>query len=94
MKPVGWYLLVVLGAVVLFVVLEGARQQRVMSRTKDQGTGSRSIRAGLLGLAEVLEPERKVEMLKEERQEHVLPALPGDPPEPGGVKGKEESGQG
>jgi hypothetical protein len=55
-----------LGAVLLvvLVVLEGRRQERIYGR----GTGRSSLaRAGLLELQSHLEPERRVEMLREER---------------------------
>jgi hypothetical protein len=57
-----------LGAVLLvvLVVLEGRRQERIYGR----GSGRSSLaRAGLLELQSHLEPERRVEMLLEERDE-------------------------
>lgn len=65
MSAAVWLLL---GAVlvVVLVVLEGRRQERIYGR----GSGRSSLaRAGLLELQSHLEPERRVEMLIEERDE-------------------------
>jgi hypothetical protein len=75
----GVALLVFVVLLVTFIVLEGKRQERIY------GPSSRRIGlagAGLLELQRHLQPERKVEVLKQERDETEQDAE-GDPPEPG-----------
>jgi hypothetical protein len=62
---------VVMPLVVLVVVLESRRQKRKYG--KGSGTGANLSRAGLMELQNLLEPERKVEVLREmERKEDLL----------------------
>lgn len=56
--------LVVVAALVLWIVLEGKRQERVHGKSRRRGL----MRSGLLELQKQLEPERKVEILIEERE--------------------------
>ena len=65
-------------ALVVFVVLEGKRQERKYGRS---GSGT-MLRAGLMDLQRHLEPERKVEILLEKR-ERTVHAESGDPPRSG-----------
>jgi hypothetical protein len=58
-----WPLLVV-AALVLWIVLEGKRQERIYGKSQRRGL----MRTGLLELQKQLEPERKVEVLVEERE--------------------------
>lgn len=71
---------------VVLVLLEGRRQRRRYGR----GTGRAMMRAGLLELQRQLEPERKLEVLVEERREPESDAA-GDPPVPGGETGASSS---
>lgn len=59
-----WFLLACF-ALVLFVILEGKRQERKYGRS---GRGN-VMRTGLLEFQRHLEPERKVEILLEKRQQ-------------------------
>jgi len=82
MTPAGW-LLVAIAALVVLIFAEGRRQRRKYGR----GTGTALARAGLLELQRQLEPERKVELLLEERREPQRDA-PGEPPLPAGETGR------
>jgi hypothetical protein len=64
MSPIAWFLLACF-ALVFFVILEGKRQERKYGRSK---RGS-LMRTGLLEFQRHLEPERKVEILLEKRQQ-------------------------
>lgn len=68
---------VLLGAVllVLFVILEGKRQEKKYGRSR----GGNLMRAGLLDFQRHLEPERKVEILLE-RRERTIELESGDEP--------------
>jgi hypothetical protein len=75
--------IIVLGAVVLLillVLLEGKRQERKYGR--GSGKGASLAQAGLLELQRHLEPERKVEILRQERSE-TEEGTSSDPPVPG-----------
>jgi hypothetical protein len=62
---------VVIPLVVLVVILEGRRQARKYG--KGRGTGVNLARTGLMELQSLLEPDRKVEVLREmERKEDLL----------------------
>ena len=82
------YPLLVAGALVLMVlliVLEGRRQTRTYGR--GDGRSGALTRAGFMELQNLLEPERKVEVLREmERKEDLLVQLDdqGDLPKPRG----------
>jgi hypothetical protein len=68
---------ILLGAVILvvLVLLEGKRQERIYGRS---GRGS-LVRTGLLELQRHLEPEKKVEIVLEKRETTVL-SESGDEP--------------
>lgn len=67
------WLLVAVAALVLFVILEGKRQERKYGRS---GRGT-LMRTGLLELQRHLQPERKVEIFLEKR-ERTIHAESGD----------------
>lgn len=73
--PTWAWFLVALAALVVFVMLEGKRQERKYGRS---GRGT-MMRAGLMDLQRHLEPERKVEILLE-RRERAVDAESGEPP--------------
>jgi hypothetical protein len=79
MTPQGWWLA---GLVVLVVVvlLEGKRQERVHGKSQRRGL----MRTGLLELQRQLEPERKIEILLDERADTEADesAAPPAPPSP------------
>jgi hypothetical protein len=66
MTPFAW-ILVAAFLLVLFVVLEGKRQERKYGRSGRAGL----MRTGLLELQRHLEPERKVEILLEKREQTI-----------------------
>lgn len=70
-----WLLLGCLVLIVL-VILEGKRQERIYGRSGRSGLAH----AGLLELQRHLEPEKKVEIVLEKR-ERTIAAESGDPPE-------------
>jgi hypothetical protein len=75
--------MIVLGAVVLLILLvflEGKRQERKYGR--GSGKAASLAQAGLLELQRHLEPERKVEILRQERSE-TEDRTSSDPPVPG-----------
>jgi hypothetical protein len=76
--PTWAWLLGAVVALVVFVVLEGKRQERKYGRS---GRGT-MLRAGLMDLQRHLEPERKVEILLE-KKERAVHAESGDPPRAG-----------
>ncbi len=87
MSPQGW-LLAGLAVVVLLVILEGKRQERIHGKSRRRGL----MRTGLLELQKQLEPERKIEILLDERDDTEAdesaapppsrtPAAPAAPPE-------------
>ena len=71
-------------ALVVWIVLEGKRQERVHGKSQRRGL----MRTGLLELQKQLEPERKIEILLDERDDEAQdeagdrPRAPdaGDPP--------------
>ncbi|HRC85013.1 MAG TPA: hypothetical protein PK413_05335 [Thermoanaerobaculia bacterium] len=75
----GLWLLVGVVVLVLAVILEGKRQGKKYGK----GTGRAAMKAGFLELQQLLEPQRKVELLLEEREETEQPGA-GAPPEGGG----------
>jgi hypothetical protein len=64
--------------------------RRDSKRGGSRGTAARVMRAGLLETQGLLEPEKKVEILKQEKHEDVLVVLDpsGGPPRPEGPKKK------
>ncbi len=72
------WLLVAIVALVLFVILEGKRQERKYGRS---GRGT-LMRTGLLELQRHLQPERKVEIFLE-KSERTIHAESGDKPDAG-----------
>lgn len=76
--PAWAWLLVAVAALVVFVMLEGKRQERKYGRP---GRGT-MLRAGLMDLQRHLEPERKVEVLLE-KKERAVHAESGAPPRSG-----------
>ena len=65
---------IVIPLLVVFIMLEGRRQERKYGKGK--GTGANLSRAGLLELQSLLEPERKVEILRElESKEDLMVAV-------------------
>lgn len=79
MTPGGW-LLVGIVLVIVLVFLEGKRQERIYGKSQRRGM----MRTGLLELQRQLEPERKVEILIEERDDAEADesAAPPTPPSP------------
>ena len=61
------FLLLAIVALVVWIVLEGKRQERIHGKSRRRGLA----RTGLLELQKQLEPERKIEMLVEERDDTV-----------------------
>ena len=74
----GLWLLAGAALLVLLIVLEGKRQERKYG----PASGRSAVGAGLLELQRILEPERKVEIIQEQR-EQVDEDEAGDPPVPG-----------
>ena len=71
MNHPGVVFFVVVPIVIVLIVLEGKRQQRKYG--KGSGTGANLSRAGLMELQSLLEPEKKVEILREmERKDDLL----------------------
>ena len=71
-----WPMLLII-ALVVWIVLEGKRQERVHGKSRRRGL----MRTGLLELQKQLEPERKIEILLDERddteaEESAAPPLP------------------
>lgn len=81
MSAQGW-LLAGVAALVLWVVLEGRRQERKVGKSRRRGL----MRTGLLELQKQLEPERKIEILLDERDDTesddsaAPPTSPASPP--------------
>lgn len=74
-----WLLLAIVVFVVL-ILLEGRRQERIYGRSQRRGL----MRTGLLELQKQLEPERKIEILLDERDDTEADesAAPPQPPRP------------
>lgn len=80
MTAQGWWVVGILVLVAL-VLLEGKRQERIHGKSRRRGL----MRTGLLELQKQLEPERKIEILLDERddteaEESAAPPLPPLPP--------------
>jgi hypothetical protein len=91
MIPLRWLILIGVPLLIAFILLEGRRQERKYGR--GSGTGARLMRAGALEMQALLEPEKKVEVLKQEKEDHALEAFSGDTPEPSGPGPKSEGGR-
>ena len=76
MSARGW-LLAGIVLFVVFIVLEGKRQERIYGKSQRRGL----MRTGLLELQKQLEPERKIEILLDERDDREADeaAAPPDP---------------
>lgn len=75
-------LLAFVAALVVWIVFEGKRQERLYGKSRRRGL----MRSGLLELQKQIEPERKVEILLEERDTREVDeagAPPGKPGAPG-----------
>lgn len=79
MSAQGWLLAGVV-VLVLWVLLEGKRQERKVGKSQRRGL----MRTGLLELQRQLEPERKIEILLDERDDTEADesAAPPAPPSP------------
>jgi len=77
------WLLAGVALLVVLVLLEGKRQERRYGKSRRRGL----MRTGLLELQRQLEPERKIEILLDERDDSesdeaaAPPAPPGPPPD-------------
>lgn len=73
------WLLAGIVVVVVLIVLEGKRQERLYGKSRRRGL----MRTGLLELQKQLEPERKIEILLDERDddENDEAAAPPAPPQ-------------
>jgi hypothetical protein len=80
-----WVLLIAVPVACFLGVLA---MQRDKKRTKGRGTASRVMRAGFLEMQGLLEPEKKVEILKQEQRDDLAIVVDpsGEPPAPGGPK--------
>ena len=79
-------LLIFVVALVVWIVLEGRRQERLYGRSRRRGL----MRTGLLELQKQLEPERRIEILLDERDDTVESeaAAPPDPDRPAGIRSR------
>ncbi len=79
MKAQIWLLLGIV-VLVVWIVLEGKRQERIYGKSQRRGL----MRTGLLELQKQLEPERKIEILLDERDDTEADesAAPPRPPQP------------
>lgn len=85
MRAQVWLLLGIVVFVVL-VFLEGKRQERIYGKSQRRGL----MRTGLLELQKQLEPERKIEILLDERDDTEADesAAPPRPPRPPGAQSR------
>lgn len=83
MGVAAWVLLIAVPVACFLGVLA---MQRDKERTKGRGTASRVMRAGFLEMQGLLEPEKKVEILKQEQRDDLAIVIDpsGEPPGPGG----------
>src|SRR5205085_8339099 len=81
MTPAGWFFLFLVIAVPTFLVLEGRRQRRREAERRSNGNATKLARAGLLELQSVLEPDRKIEVFREEKTDAEEDDA-GSPPSP------------
>ena len=77
-----WLLLAIV-ALVVWIVLEGKRQERVHGKSQRRGLA----RTGLLELQKQLEPERKIEILLDERDDTEADDAAAPPQGAQGAKG-------
>lgn len=79
------WLLAGIVVVVVLVVLEGKRQERLYGKSRRRGL----MRTGLLELQKQLEPERKIEILLDERDDDESDEAAAPPAPPQVRKGDE-----
>ncbi len=79
------WLLAGIVVVVVLVVLEGKRQERLYGKSRRRGL----MRTGLLELQKQLEPERKIEILLDERDDDESDEAAAPPTPPQARKGDE-----
>ena len=79
------WLLAGIVVVVVLVVLEGKRQERLYGKSRRRGL----MRTGLLELQKQLEPERKIEILLDERDDDESDDAAAPPTPPQARKGDE-----
>ena len=79
------FAVILLGATVLFVawvLIEGKRQERVYGK---RGRGSSLIGVGMLELQQLLQPDRKIEILQQQQKHEEIAEVErdesGDTPE-------------
>lgn len=82
-----WGVVIFVLLVPVAVILESRRQRRKYGLSGTRSTGVNLMRAGMLETQGLLEPDRKVEVLKLDRKEDAvfrlrLPGGPADPLEP------------
>jgi len=63
--PAGWFFITLVIVVPILVILEARRERKKHGR----GTGTGPVGAGLMELQRHLEPEKKIEMFLEKRDE-------------------------
>ena len=79
------WLLAGIVVVVVLIVLEGKRQERLYGKSRRRGL----MRTGLLELQKQLEPERKIEILLDERDDDESDEAAAPPTPPQARKGDE-----
>ena len=79
------WLLAGIVVVVVLVVLDGKRQERLYGKSRRRGL----MRTGLLELQKQLEPERKIEILLDERDDDESDEAAAPPTPPQARKGDE-----
>lgn len=72
-----WFVAGIIALVVL-IALEGKRQERIYGKSRRRGL----MRTGLLELQKQLEPERKIEILLDERDDNEADEAAAPPPPP------------
>lgn len=82
MRAQVWLLLGIV-VFVLFIFLEGKRQERIYGKSQRRGL----MRTGLLELQKQLEPERKIEILLDERDDTEADESAAPPRPPGAASG-------
>jgi len=80
------WLLAGVALLVAWVVLEGKRQERIYGKSRRRGL----MRTGLLELQKQLEPERKIEILLDERDDSESDEAAAPPAPPGPLPDRSE----